>query len=73
MSGRSNEELKDVTLLGNQHTNYTFDYTPEVLELFDNKHPNRDYFVKFNCPEFTTLCPKTMQPDFLYRLYQLYS
>ncbi|MGX4668018.1 preQ(1) synthase [Cerasibacillus sp. JNUCC 74] len=64
MSGRSNEELKDVTLLGNQHTNYTFDYTPEVLEVFDNKHPNRDYFVKFNCPEFTTLCPKTMQPDF---------
>ena len=64
MSGRNNEELKDVTLLGNQHTNYTFDYTPEVLEVFDNKHPNSDYFVKFNCPEFTTLCPKTMQPDF---------
>ncbi len=25
---------------------------------------NRDYFVKFNCPEFTSLCPKTGQPDF---------
>ena len=29
-----------------------------------NKHPDRDYFVKFNCPEFTSLCPITGQPDF---------
>lgn len=64
MSGRKDEELQDVTLLGNQRTAYAFDYTPEVLETFDNKHAYRDYFVKFNCPEFTTLCPKTMQPDF---------
>ncbi|MCZ0702453.1 7-cyano-7-deazaguanine reductase [Natronobacillus azotifigens] len=64
MSGRENKELKDLSLLGSQETAYSFDYTPEVLETFDNKHPNRDYFVKFNCPEFTTLCPKTNQPDF---------
>lgn len=64
MAGRRDEELTDLTLLGSQGTTYAFDYTPEVLETFDNKHPNRDYFVKFNCPEFTTLCPKTGQPDF---------
>lgn len=64
MAGRKDEELEGVTLLGNQGTSYSFDYDPEVLESFDNKHPQRDYFVKFNCPEFTTLCPKTGQPDF---------
>ncbi|WP_017471176.1 preQ(1) synthase [Amphibacillus jilinensis] len=64
MEQRQQGELTDLSLLGNQETTYNFDYTPEVLETFDNKHPNRDYFVKFNCPEFTTLCPKTNQPDF---------
>ena len=41
-----------------------FNYCPEVLETFINKHPDHDYFVKFNCPEFTSLCPMTGQPDF---------
>lgn len=45
-------------------THYSFEYKPDVLESFDNKHPQRDYFVKFNCPEFTSLCPITGQPDF---------
>ena len=43
---------------------YTFDYNKKLLETFENKHSNRDYFVKFNCPEFTSLCPITGQPDF---------
>lgn len=64
MSGRKDEELTDITLLGNQNNQYNYEYDPSVLEAFDNKHPNRDYFVKFNCPEFTSLCPKTGQPDF---------
>ena len=55
---------KNLTLLGNQNTVYKDDYAPEVLETFDNKHPENDYFVKFNCPEFTSLCPITGQPDF---------
>ena len=42
----------------------TFDYSPGVLEIFENQHPGRDYWVKFNCPEFTSLCPITGQPDF---------
>ena len=53
-----------LTLLGSQGTQYPKDYDPSVLETFDNKHPGRDYFVKFNCPEFTSLCPITGQPDF---------
>ena len=35
-----------------------------MLETFDNKHPEDDYIVTFVCPEFTSLCPKTGQPDF---------
>ena len=40
------------------------DYDPSVLEAFANKNPGRDYWVTFTAPEFTTLCPKTGQPDF---------
>ncbi|MEC0239714.1 preQ(1) synthase [Paenibacillus dokdonensis] len=64
MTGRQLEEMKDLTLLGNQGTKYVFQYAPEVLESFDNKHAYRDYFVKLNFPEFTSLCPITGQPDF---------
>ena len=34
------------------------------LETFKNSHPDRDYEVEMECPEFTCLCPKTGQPDF---------
>lgn len=50
--------------LGSGETCYADHYAPEVLESFDNKHPDREYMVKFNCPEFTSLCPMTGQPDF---------
>ena len=58
------DNTKDLTLLGNQNVKYPVDYDPGVLETFPNSYPERDYFVKFNCPEFTTLCPITNQPDF---------
>ncbi len=61
MSERENEGL---TLLGNKKTVYKSDYAPEVLETFENKHKGNDYWVRFNCPEFTSLCPITGQPDF---------
>jgi 7-cyano-7-deazaguanine reductase len=64
MSGRNEKELEGVTLLGDQRTKYNYDYNPSILETFVNKHQGNDYFVKFNCPEFTSLCPKTGQPDF---------
>ena len=61
---RTDNELQGVTLLGNQHVQYLDNYNPSVLETFPNKHPENEYLVTFNCPEFTTLCPKTGQPDF---------
>ena len=64
MQLRTNDEVKDITLLGQKNLKYDFDYRPDVLETFDNKHIDHDYWVKFNCPEFTTLCPITGQPDF---------
>ena len=61
---RQADELNGLSLLGNQHTQYPGQYAPDVLEAFDNKHPDNDYLVKFICPEFTSLCPMTGQPDF---------
>ena len=34
------------------------------LEVFRNPYPKRDYEIRFECPEFTCLCPRTGQPDF---------
>lgn len=57
------KKTKAMKALGNK-TTYAQDYAPEVLETFDNKHPERDYWVQLHCPEFTSLCPITGQPDF---------
>ena len=64
MEGRNKKELEGVSLLGNQNTHYQYDYDPSVLETFINKHQDNDYMVTFTCPEVTSLCPKTGQPDF---------
>ena len=58
-----NREQDQLQALGTK-TEYRDDYAPEVLETFENKHPDNDYWVRFNCPEFTSLCPITGQPDF---------
>lgn len=55
--------MNNLKQLGNE-AEYSFNYTPDVLESFDNQHPENDYWVKFNAPEFTSLCPITGQPDF---------
>jgi len=34
------------------------------LEMFKNPHPQRDYVITIRCPEFTSVCPRTGQPDF---------
>ncbi len=61
---RSESELAGVTLLGSGGTPYPATYSPDILERFPNKHPENDYAVVLDCPEFTSLCPKTGQPDF---------
>ncbi len=62
--GSDVKHVEGVSLLGKKDTRYDFDYNPGILERFSNKHTDNDYFVKFNCPEFTSLCPITGQPDF---------
>ena len=61
---RSKDELPGLTLLGNKGTDYSSGYDPQLLETFDNKHPENEYLVTLDCPEFTSLCPVTGQPDF---------
>jgi 7-cyano-7-deazaguanine reductase len=60
----NSNKIEGISHLGNQSVKYNYDYNPDVLERFENKHQGNDYFVKFNCPEFTSLCPITGQPDF---------
>ena len=60
MNTRQDEGLQSL----GRKTTYRTDYDPSVLETFINKHPENDYWVQFNCPEFTSLCPITGQPDF---------
>ncbi|MBR1920965.1 MAG: preQ(1) synthase [Kiritimatiellae bacterium] len=62
MSGMR-DDLDKLRTLGRK-TEAPKDYDPTVLETFGNAHGERDYWVVFTAPEFTTLCPKTGQPDF---------
>lgn len=54
----------DLTLLGSNETRYPESPEEAKLETFPNPSPGRDYVVRFACPEFTSLCPITGQPDF---------
>ena len=56
-------ELKNFAL-GENQTDYPNTYSPGVLEAFDNKNPGKIAWTTFICTEFTSLCPKTGQPDF---------
>ena len=58
-----NTELQTFKLGSNQ-TDYPSTYSPKILEAFLNKNPNSDAWTSFICAEFTSLCPKTGQPDF---------
>jgi len=57
----NNDEL---TLLSRGHSDYPDSPEKARLETFANKYPSRDYTVEFDCPEFTSVCPVTGQPDF---------
>jgi len=59
----ANKFYPGLSLLGGEAP-YVNVYSPQVLETFENRHTDLDYMVKFNCPEFTSLCPITGQPDF---------
>jgi 7-cyano-7-deazaguanine reductase len=55
-------ELENFSL--GQKTNYEFQYNPKLLDVFENKNPETMSWTTFICTEFTSLCPKTNQPDF---------
>ncbi|MEI8121021.1 MAG: preQ(1) synthase [bacterium] len=56
--------IKNLTLLGHSATQYPDSPDKAKLEAFPNRYVNRDYVVRFDCPEFTSRCPITDQPDF---------
>ena len=58
------EQISGLSLLGGQKTQYPTQYDPSILEVFENQNAEFDTWVRFNCPEFTSLCPITNQPDF---------
>ena len=58
-------DTKTLTKLGSNKTNYKFNKPdPKLLEVFDNQHIDQPYVIPFECFEFSSLCPKTGQPDF---------
>jgi 7-cyano-7-deazaguanine reductase len=60
----STEDYQELTLLKQSRGPRPDSPDDAGLESFPNKYPSRDYYVVFDCPEFTSLCPITGQPDF---------
>lgn len=58
------DDRDGLTLLGQNKTEYPSSPEEAKLEAFENRYDDRDYWVEFDCPEFTALCPMTGQPDF---------
>ncbi|MCK5594992.1 NADPH-dependent 7-cyano-7-deazaguanine reductase QueF [bacterium] len=60
----SKEPMNKLTILGKSRIKYPASPDKAKLETFKNEYPNRDYWISFDCPEFTSICPVTSQPDF---------
>ena len=54
----------DLTLLGKSDVPFPPSPDHASLETFENRHAGRDYWIELDCPEFSSLCPVTKQPDF---------
>lgn len=68
---KETRNLESIQALGSKNTDYPTDYDPSVLEVFENVHPDNDYLVTLYAYEFSSLCPKTGQPDYA-KLYIKY-
>jgi 7-cyano-7-deazaguanine reductase len=64
LSAMKEKDTPGLTLLGKGGAAYPASPDQARLETFENKYPHRDYTVEFDCPEFTSVCPVTGQPDF---------
>ena len=60
----SEQRFSKLTLLSASERRYPRHPSEAKLESFDNVFSDRDYVIEFDCPEFTSLCPVTGQPDF---------
>ncbi len=58
------DKFKGLTLLSKNKTSYSKKVKEAKIETFDNIYSDRNYEITFQCPEFTSLCPVTGQPDF---------
>lgn len=55
--------MRQLPEVGKEPDEVTPDFR-QILETFENQYPGRDYQIEIVCPEFTSVCPKTAQPDF---------
>ena len=62
-SEKNRERFRDLTLLSASERNYPNSPDAARLEAFENVYADRDYVIEFDCPEYTSLCPVTGQPD----------
>ncbi len=58
------KEHKELTILKRSTARHPDSPDKAMLEAFRNTHEQRDYWITFECPEFTAICPVTGQPDF---------
>ena len=63
-TNRVKKGVNGLKLLGRSETHYPTKPSADILETFPNRYPQRDYWIRFDCAEFTSVCPVTGQPDF---------
>ena len=61
---KDQERFAELTLLKASERHYPASPEEAKLESFRNRYADRDYIVEFDCPEYTSLCPVTGQPDY---------
>src|SRR6476660_7225035 len=64
MPDAESTDRRGLTLLGSSGAAFPESPTADTLETFENRYPHRDYVIRFECEDFTSLCPITGQPDF---------
>ena len=64
MPPKKNTKYESLTLLGKPVSRYPSAPSAKTIETFKNRYAGRRYLIKFECADFTSLCPVTGQPDF---------
>jgi 7-cyano-7-deazaguanine reductase len=64
MPAKKSAKYKSLTLLGRPTAQYPKSPTSKTLETFPNRYATRRFWIRFDCPDFTSVCPITGQPDF---------